>query len=206
MRSVNRLSILTALSFRIALVAPVVLIVIEAPVAGCFKTPASPSISVPNGDFENWSDSADPGSWQTNNCPLCTQQIDRLQVLRDDDPYRGRYGAEFISNGAFPGRAMNSFPVLNHPSFLRFYIKSDLQAGDTASVRIIIFDHSAAVDSGQSLILSSISAYTEAIVPITHYSTQADSASILIQGPVKLISSNSIVKRAELLVDDLTLQ
>ena len=161
------------------------------------------TITIPNGDFENWSASFDLQNWNTNSCPYCVPAWETYIVQKDPNVHHGQFSAKFIYNSVYASYAENKFPIPYHPSSLKGYVKCNLYGTDTVTVQIELFNNSVIVDSGQWLGTYSINNYLQFNIPITQNVSQADSALIRIQGGHKIgYPSNT----TEVWVDDLTLQ
>jgi hypothetical protein len=157
---------------------------------GCKKEKVLPLSNIPNGDFENWGNYDLLDNWETRYCPMCAIAINTYTVQKTTDAYNGKFAAKFIYNGAFAAIASNKFVITGHPANLTGYVKYQPYGMDTVSIKIMLFNNSVAVDSGQWSGTSSISNYRQLIIPITRNSLYADSALITIKGGTKWNSSN----------------
>lgn len=149
--------------------------------AGCAKSNTNETITIPNGDFENWRSNS-LQNWETNSCPLCLPAFDTYVVKQVSDSYVGQYAAKFIYNNVYIAWAQNKFSIPHHPSNMTSYVKCDLYGTDTVSIKIKLFYHGALADSGQWLGTTSIAGYTRINIAITQNTSEVDSALIRIEG------------------------
>ena len=154
-------------------------------------------LSIPNGDFEQWTNLPTLVNWKTNSCPLCMGPEKQYIVIKDSLAYHGKYAAKFIFNGIYKSWAKNKFAITTHPILLTGYINSIITPGDTAKISINIFYNKKIVDSGKFYETSTTTNYKEFKISITNNSTKADSAEITIIGGGK--------QNTEITVDYLTL-
>src|SRR4029077_8481519 len=107
-------------------------------------------IVIPNGDFEDWGGGPLPSIWQTNSCPYCVPPFETYVVQQDSNAaYHGKYAAKFIYNNVFAAFARNRFPIPDHPSMLKAFVKCNMFGADTVLIKIVLFSHATVVDSGQ---------------------------------------------------------
>ena len=142
-------------------------------------------IPVPNGDFETWDARPVLDKWVSNSCPECLPAFETYIVRKTSDAQSGVSAAGFIYNNVYPSYAFNKFGIGQHPSVLTGYIRSNISAGDTATIRIDIYHGNNIVDSGHYFETSSHATYNKFEIPITHSTTHADSALIKITGGKK---------------------
>ena len=160
-------------------------------------------ITIPNGDFENWTPGYLLSDWQTNSCPLCLPAFETYIIRQDSTPYHGLYAAKFIYNNVYASWAKNKFPVPYHPAQLSAYVKCNLVAGDTVMIKIKLLHNSQVTDSGQWFGLAPVNNYSPVIIPISQNSALADSAFIYIRSGQKV---NAPGANTEFWVDDMKLQ
>lgn len=137
---------------------------------------------IPNMDFENWEMCiwrTHPIEWTTNGCAQFTSKV----VLSDSMAYNGFLAMKLKNSGVYKPWANTGFPITLHPYSLKGYVKCNLaNTNDTVSVKIVLFNNSMAVDSGEWIGTSSISNYTQISIPITQNALTIDSAMVLIAG------------------------
>lgn len=155
----------------------------------------SQTISIPNGDFEDWDNIPNLLIWQTNSCPACVPPYETYIVQKVSDSYSGQFAAKFIYNNVYQSRADNKFPIAIHPSLLTCYAKATITNGDTVIIHIDLFSGTNIVDSGNWYGTSSIVNYEKVEIPISQTSSALDSALIKIVGGKK--------QNTELTIDDL---
>lgn len=155
------------------------------------------TVSIPNGDFEQWTSYPTLVNWQTNSCPLCMGSEKQYIVIKDSLAYHGKYAAKFIFNGLYKSRAINKFAIPTPPISLTGYIHSTITSGDTAMISMTIFYKKQVVGRGKLYETSSTSGYKKFEIPITILSSKADSAEIKITGGGK--------QNTEFVIDYLTL-
>ena len=176
----------------------IILCLLIATVGSCKKTSNNTKVlSIPNGDFEQWTNLPTLVNWQTNSCPMCVGPEKQYIVVKDSLAYQGKYAAKFIFNGVYKSWAKNKFAISTHPTLLTGYINSTITPGDTAMISIDIFYNRQVVDSGKLYETSSTSNYKKFEIPITNNSLKADSAEINITGGGK--------QNTEFAIDHLTL-
>ena len=178
---------------------------------GCRKVNTSPTVInhkiIPNYDFENWP----PGGviwflpgWTTSNDYMDLKVTD---VAPDSlNVYHGRYAMRLLATfeGAW-AHAKTKFPITVHPLGLRAYVKCDLTPSDTVSIRIKIFYKGKEIDSGTWFGTKSIENYKQINIPISQFSTLADSAMIEIRSGDHIIMNNQhFVKGSVFWVDYLS--
>src|SRR5665647_3425476 len=64
----------------------------------------SQTISIPNGDFEDWDNIPNLLIWQTNSCPACVPPYETYIVQKVSDSYSGQFAAKFIYNNVYQSR------------------------------------------------------------------------------------------------------
>lgn len=143
--------------------------------------PQQQNIPVPNGDFENWS-VLSPDNWTTNSCPACVPPYETYIVQQDSSAYQGQFAAKFIYNNVYAAWAHNGFAVTSHPVELSAYVKCNLVTTDSVLIRVKLFNNNVEVDSGEWYGTSSITNYTQILIPISQNASQADSVSIYLEG------------------------
>jgi hypothetical protein len=137
--------------------------------------------TIPNGDFENWT-YLELNDWKTNSCPQCDPPYNTYIVIQDSDACHGVYSAMFIYNKVYPAWAEIKFATTVHPINLYACIKSKVEPNDSATIDIMIYYNGEIVDEGHLINKSSISHYTNIIIPISQYKTNVDSIDIKITG------------------------
>jgi hypothetical protein len=151
--------------------------------SGCKKERPLPiSANIPNADFEGWSSTDYLQNWSTNSCPLCLPPYNTYTVQKTTEAYHGQYAVKLIYNGVYSAMASSKFAVSNHPSSLMGYAKCQILEKDTVSVKVMVYNQNAIVDSGTWINTEPITSYRQFIVPISQNSTHADSVKIIIKG------------------------
>jgi hypothetical protein len=164
--------------------------------SGCKKkSDNQQTISIPNGDFEQWDNNNSLLIWKTNSCPSCVPPYETYIVKQVKDAAHGQFAANFVYNNVYSSYAYNKFAILLHPTSLTGYIKSTLAIGDTAIIHIDLFLGNNIVDNGNFYETSSNSRYRKINIPISQTTTHVDSALIKIVGGKK--------QNTELTVDNL---
>jgi hypothetical protein len=162
----------------------------------CNKYPSTQqTISIPNGDFEQWDVISNLQLWQTNSCPVCVPPYETYIVQKVTDAEHGQFAAKFIFNGVYSSSAFNKFQISLHPTMLIGYIKSNIASGDTATIHIDLFSGNNIVDNGNFYETSSNTSYRKINIPISQTSISVDSVLIKIVGGKK--------QNTELTVDNL---
>lgn len=159
---------------------------------------------IPNMDFENWETCiwrTQPVGWSTNGCGQFTSKY----VLPDSMAYNGFLAMKLKNSGLYKPWAYTGFPITLHPYSLKGYVKFNLaNTNDTVSVKIVLFNNSMAVDSGEWIGTSSISNYTQISIPITQSALTIDSAMVFIAGGNHL-TNNQWGMGTDFWVDNLSL-
>lgn len=168
----------------------------------CNKDKTTQAITIPNGDFENWTTTPLPENWKTNSCPLCLPPFETYIVRQEASAYHGQFAAKFIYNSVYIAWAENKFYIPGHPSNLTAYVKCNLYGPDTVAIKIKLFHNSAVADSGYWLGTASTTGYMKISIPITQNASKVDSALIRIEGGQKKVSGGS----TEFCVDNLSFQ
>jgi hypothetical protein len=152
---------------------------------------------IPNSGFENWTvdiwDNCNPDNWETSNGDYQPAKITCSYGYQSNWSLRAvNYGG-----GSF-AYAKCKFLVLNHPTSLNAYVKTEFMSIDSVNIQISIYHNGIAVDSGKwiNTNLSPIAVWTPVSIPISQFTTSVDSVEIQINGGVEPGTS--------LYVDDLT--
>lgn len=143
------------------------------------------TISIPNGDFEQWDVMSNLQIWQTNSCPLCVPPYETYIVQKVTDIEHGQFAAKFVYNGVYSSSTSNKFQISLHPTMLTGYIKSNIANGDTAIIHIDLYSRNTVVDNGNLFETNSYSNYRKIEIPISQASITVDSALIKIVGGKK---------------------
>jgi hypothetical protein len=130
--------------------------------------------SIPNPGFENWHTVGgwydNPDYWNSNN-----NSITAPGVVKDTNAYAGVLGMMVANVSGTQARAYTGFHVTAHPYSVSFYGKSTITAGDSVSVRILIYNGGVEVDSGRWFGSVSVPAWSPYVVSVSQNSTNADS-------------------------------
>lgn len=143
------------------------------------------TISIPNGDFEQWDGISNLQIWQTNSCPACVPPYETYIVQRVTEVEHGQFAAKFVYNGFYSSSGSNKFQISLHPTMLTGYIKSNIANGDTAIIHIDLYSGNTVVDDGNLFETNSYSNYKKVEIPISQASITVDSALIKIVGGKK---------------------
>ncbi len=112
----------------------------------CFL-PSLYAQDIQNGGFENWHTVGgwyeNPDHWLTNNT-----QIIAPGVVKDSATLFGKVAMQVMNIANLPGRAWTGITRTVHPQALSGYVKTNIMAGDSASVRILLYYQGMPVDSG----------------------------------------------------------
>lgn len=154
------------------------------------------TIPIPNGDFEQWDNMPNLITWQTNSCPPCVPPYETYIVQKVTEAEHGQFAAKFIYNNVYSSLASNKFSILQHPTILTGYIKSNITNGDTATIHVDLYSGNTVVDNGNLFETTSNSVYRKFRMSISQTSTIVDSALITIVGGKK--------QGSELYIDNLT--
>ena len=150
-------------------------------------------LTIPNGDFELWDSQPKLLNWQTNSCPLCMVQMNMYLVQKDSLAYTGQWAAGFVSNFSFPGIAQQTFAIDEPTHVLSATIRSNISAGDTASIKVYLISNKQVFDSGIWYETSSTPQYKTITIPFTPVTgIMPDSAKIIITGCKKVTSSFTV--------------
>ncbi len=156
---------------------------------------ASVTDSIPNSSFEVWYLTQwyeFPGSWSTNNT-----QILAATVVRDTDVVSGQLAMRLTNTGGLQPYASVGFPVTMHHSNVTFFANPLLIPGDSAFVRVYMFDQNQLVDSGsQAIYTGIIQGYTQIVIPISQTNPDADSCLI------EFFGGN--VYNSDIIIDDIS--
>jgi len=154
---------------------------------------SSPGLTIPNGDFELWDSQPKLLNWQTNSCPMCMVQMNMYLVQKDSLAYTGQWGARFVSNFSFPGIAQQTFAIDEPTHAMSADIRSNMTAGDTASIKVYLISNKQVFDSGIWYETSSTPQYKTITIPFTPVTgIMPDSAKIIITGGKKVTSSFTV--------------
>lgn len=147
--------------------------------------------TIPNSGFESWENLfgwiLDPENWETNNSQLMTP------VQQDTNSFSGNYALTINHDYAsITGYAKSKFPLNEHPSAIKVYVKCEMSTIDTVSVLVDVYSNLQIIDDGMWTSTMNISEWTLITIPITQRSAEGDSIEIRIIGGDSLQTSLSV--------------
>ena len=92
----------------------------------------------------------------------------------------GIYSAMLTNVIGIPGTIGCNFSVTTHPVALNGFFKSIFTSADTATIKIILFNNTLAVDSGEMILTSNLSNWTSLSIPLSNTSATVNSITIII--------------------------
>lgn len=133
---------------------------------------------IPNNDFEFWNNMGlggeNPNDWYTSNGDLVPSNVFKDSITK----YSGNYSVLLTNVIGIPGSIGINFPITNHPFQLKGYFKSEFLSADTASIKIILFNNTQRVDSGEYFITTSLLNWTNIAITISNSTATVNSATI----------------------------
>lgn len=145
--------------------------------------------TIPNGDFEYWQTATGPFFCTNycldvpdNWCTTCSGVWNR-GIFKDTNSYSGNYAIRGLEHGMVYVSSSNSkFAVSNHYKHLNCYIKTDSpDVNDTLLIKIVLYNNSNPIDSGQWIGTLLPTVYSPISIPISQTNPSADSAYVYIQ-------------------------
>ncbi len=136
------------------------------------------SAQIPNNDFELWNNMGlggeSPDQWFSSNGDLVPQNVFKDSL----DKYSGNYSVLLTNVIGIQGSIGINFPITYHPFQLKGYFKSEFLTADSAHIKIILFNNTQAVDSGEYFITTTLSAWTQIAFTISNTTAIVNSATI----------------------------
>ncbi|MCX6153620.1 MAG: hypothetical protein NT007_05625 [Candidatus Kapabacteria bacterium] len=170
------------------------------------NNPATQSIYIPNGDFEEWDQLMFLQKWESNSCPPCMRMCACYIIQQDTIAYHGKYSAKFTFDCNKGTYATVKFPINSLPQYLDCYVKGKLLQNDTMIIRVTLYQSNDSVGTGLWFAPIQINNFTKISVPISSNSTIADSARIFLLLSQNKDSAFIDNQRSEFWVDDMILR